>query len=147
MDDIEVIYTATTIILDDQKEAREVARPMCVQRLLETTHAPYLHAAGIEADDLEIPVAELNELYPDIPHAEDWEKAKQLCAFLPDDLLAQMCDAIGLIGTPEYCAQQVKKAQANGIDHLYLMTGESYNFPQRELQAFRDTIFPALGRG
>ncbi len=147
VDDIEVIYTATTIILDDQKEAREVARPMCVQRLLETTHAPYLHAAGIEADDLEIPVAELNELYPDIPHAEDWEKAKQLCAFLPDDLLAQMCDAIGLIGTPEYCAQQVKKAQANGIDHLYLMTGESYNFPQRELQAFRDTIFPALGRG
>ena len=147
VDDIEVIHTATTIILDDQKEAREVARPMCVQRLVEKSHMPYLHAAGIEADDLEIPVAELNELYPDIPHAEDWEKAKQLCAFLPDDLLAQMCDTIGLIGTPEYCAQQIDKARANGIDHLYLMTGESYNFPQRELDAFQETIFPALGRG
>lgn len=147
VNDIEVIYTATTIILDDQQEAREVARPMCVQRLMEKTHQPYLHAAGIEADDLEIPTAELNELYPDIPHAEDWEKAKRLCSFLPDDLLAQMCDAIGLIGTPEYCAQQVKKAQAAGIDHLYLMTGESYNFPQRELQAFQETIFPALSRG
>ena len=146
VDDIEVIHTATTIILDDQKEAREVARPMCVQRLMEKSHAPYLRAAGIEADDLEIPTAELNELYPDIPHAEDWEKAKQLCSFLPDDLLAQMCDTIGLIGTPEYCARQLKKAQANGIDHLYLMTGESYNFPQRELRAFQETIFPALGR-
>ena len=147
VDDIEVIHTATTIILDDQKEAREAARPLCVQRLMEKSHQPYLRAAGIEADGLEIPVAELNELYPDIPHAEDWEKAKRLCAFLPDDLLAQMCDAIGLIGTPEYCAQQLKKAEANGIDHLYLMTGESYNFPQRELEAFREKIFPALGRG
>ena len=147
VDDIEVIHTATTIIFDDQKEAMEVARPMCVQRLMEKSHLPYLQAAGIEADDLEIPVAELNELYPDIPHAEDWEKAKELCAFLPDGLLAQMCDTIGLIGTPDYCAQQVKKAQANGIDHLYLMTGESYDFPHRELRAFQETIFPALGRG
>ena len=147
VNDIEVIHTATTIILDDQKEAREVARPMCVQRLVEKSHAPYLHAAGIEADDLEIPVDGLNELYPDIPHAEDWEKAKELCSFLPDDILTQMCDTIGLIGTPEYCSQQIKKAQANGIDHLYLMTGESYNFPQRELQAFQKDIFPALGRG
>jgi len=146
VDDIEVIHTATTIIVDDQKEAREIARPMCVQRLVEKSHMPYLHAAGIEADDLEIPVDELNELYPDIPHAEDWEKAMRLCSFLPDDLLAQMSDNIGLIGTPEYCAQQIDKAQANGIDHLYLMTGESYNFPQRELQAFQETIFPALGR-
>ncbi|MCI0781302.1 MAG: hypothetical protein J4N93_08420, partial [Chloroflexi bacterium] len=63
-----------------------------------------------------------------------------------DDILAQLCDAIGLIGTPDYCAQQLRKAEANGIKHLYLMTGETYQFPHRELQAFRDTIFPALGR-
>ena len=57
-----------------------------------------------------------------------------------------MCDAIGLIGTPEHCAQQLRKAEANGIKHLYLMTGETYQFPQRELRAFEDTIFPALAR-
>ena len=146
-DDLEIILCATTIILDDQQEAREAARPLCVQRLMEESHAPYLHAAGIETGDLEIPRAALDELYPDIPHAEDWEKAKELCAFLPDDILAQLCDAIGLIGTPDYCAQQLRKAEANGIKHLYLMTGETYQFPHRELQAFRDTIFPALGRG
>ena len=145
-DDLEIILCATTIILDDQQEAREVARPLCVQRLVERSHAPYLQAAGIEPGGLEIPREDLSELYPDIPHAEDWEKAKRLCAFLPDDILAQMCDAIGLIGTPEHCAQQLRKAEANGIKHLYLMTGETYQFPQRELQAFEDTIFPALAR-
>jgi len=142
--ELEIILCATTIIMDDQQEAREVARPLCVQRLVEKTHGPYLQAAGIDATDLEIPVKELSELYPDIPHAEDWERAKQLCAFLPQDILAEMCDAIGLIGTPEYCAQRIRQAEADGISHLYLMTSESYQFPHRELVAFRDKIFPVL---
>ena len=144
-DDVEMVFCATTIIHEDQQEAREIARPLCVQRLIERAHLPYLRAAGIDPGDLEIP-HELRELYPDIPHAEDWEKAKRLCAFLPDDLLAQMCDAIGLIGTPEYCAQRVREAEANGLKHLYLMTSETYQFPERELLAFQETIFPALGR-
>ncbi len=143
--DLEIILCATTIIMDDQQAAREMARPLCVQRLVEQSHAPYLAAAGIHAGDLEIP-AGLSELYPDIPHAEDWELAQRLCAFLPDDTLAQMCDAIGLIGTPEHCAQQLRDAEANGAKHLYLMTGESYQFPHRELKAFKDKIFPALQR-
>tara|TARA_B100001146_G_scaffold206930_1_gene201962 strand:- start:196 stop:816 length:621 start_codon:yes stop_codon:yes gene_type:complete len=142
--ELEIILCATTIIMDDQQEAREMARPLCVQRLVEKTHGPYLQAVGIDAADLEIPVKELSELYPDIPHAEDWERAKQLCAFLPQDILAKMCDAIGLIGTPEYCAQRIRQAEADGISHLYLMTSESYQFPHRELVAFRDKIFPVL---
>ncbi len=144
-DDLEIVLCATTIIMDDQQEAREMARPLCVQRLVEKSHAPYLQVAGIDATGLEIP-PELSELYPDIPHAEDWEKARRLCSFLPDEILAQMCDAIGLVGTPAYCAQQLQQAEANGIKHLYLMTGESYQFPERELQAFQHTIFPAIRR-
>ena len=142
--DIEIILCATTIIMNDQKEAREVARPLCVQRLVETSHRPYLEAAGIFADHLDIP-SELNDLYPDIPHAEDWDRAKQLCSFLPEDILIKMCDALGLIGTPEYCVERIKKAASDGINHLYLMTSESYQFPKRELEAFQTEIFPALG--
>ena len=145
-DDIEMILCATTTIMEDQQEAMEAARPFCVQRLVEKSHYPYLRAAGIEVDGLEVPVEELAKLYPDIPHAEDWERAKELCAFLPRETLAQMCDAIGLIGTPEHCAGQLQKAQANGIDHLYLMTSETYQFPRRELDAFRGNIFPSLQR-
>jgi 5,10-methylenetetrahydromethanopterin reductase len=144
-DELEIVLCATTIIRDHQQEAREVARPLCVQRLVEKTHAPYLQAAGIDAGDLHIP-PELSELYPDIPHAEDWEKARRLCSFLPDDILAKMCDTMGLVGTPEYCARQLRKAEASGINHLYLMTSESYQFPERELQAFQHTIFPAMLR-
>ncbi len=55
LDELEMILCATTIIIDDQQEAREVARPLCVQRLVEKTHAPYLQAAGIDVGDLKIP--------------------------------------------------------------------------------------------
>ena len=142
--DVKIILTATTIIDDDQKEAREVARPLCVQRLMEEYHTKWLRAAGMEIGELEIPKG-LYDLYPDVVHAEDWEKAKELCSFMSDELLADLCDNIGLIGTPAHCAEQIKKAERAGIAHLYLMTGATYEFAHRELQAFRDEIFPALG--
>ena len=53
---------------------------------------------------------------------------------------------MGLIGTPEYCAERIKQLEAAGLDHLYLMTDQTYEFATGELAAFRDTIFPALER-
>ena len=144
-DDIETIFTCTTIIRDDLKEAREVARPLAVQRLMETTYVRWLKAAGLDFTDLELPRG-LWDLYPDVPHAEDWEKARELCAFLPDDALAQLCDTMGLIGSPEYCAERIKQAEKAGLEHLYLMTDQTYEFATRELKAFKDQIFPALNR-
>ena len=144
-DDIETIFTCTTIIRDDLKEAREIARPLAVSRLMEATHVRWLKAAGMDFSEFELPRG-LWELYPDVPHAEDWEKAKELCAFLPDDALAEICDSMGLIGTPEYCAERIKAAEKAGLEHLYLMTDQTYEFATGELKAFKDQIFPALGR-
>jgi 5,10-methylenetetrahydromethanopterin reductase len=144
-DDIETIFTCTTIIRDDLKEAREIARPLAVQRLMESTHTRWLNAAGLDFTNLELPRG-LWDLYPDVPHAEDWEKARELCAFLPEDALAALCDTMGLIGSPEYCAQRIKQAEKAGLEHLYLMTDQTYEFATGELKAFKDHIFPALGR-
>jgi len=141
--DVEIVLCATTIIHDDQREARELARPLCVQRLMEEYHARWLRATGMDLGSLEMP-KELWDLYPDVPHAEDWEKARGLCAFLPDDLLAQICETIGLIGTPAHCARRLREVEASGVKHLYLMTSDTYQFAHRELRAFRDIIFPAL---
>ena len=144
-DDVETIFTATTIIKDDIKEARELARPLAVSRLMETTYHRWLKAAGIDLGDLELP-AGLWDLYPDVPHAEDWEKAQELCSFLPDDALAAICDYMGLIGTPEHCVERIRQAEKAGLTHLYLMTSATYEFATQELAAFRDHIFPALDR-
>ena len=144
-DEIETIFTCTTIIRDDLKEARESARPLAVQRLMESTYVRWLKAAGMDFTDLELPRG-LWDLYPDVPHAEDWENAMELCSFLPDDALAQLCDTMGLIGSPEYCAERIKQAEKAGLEHLYLKTDQSYEFATGELKAFKGQIFPALNR-
>ena len=53
---------------------------------------------------------------------------------------------MGLIGSPEYCADRIKQAEKAGMEHLYLMTDQTYEFATGELAAVRDKIFPALGR-
>ena len=112
-----------------------------------------LREAGIDLDSLDIPkelvearpeAVETLNLYPDLHHAEDWERAKALCAFLPQEVLVQICDIIGFIGTPEYCVQRLQELYAIGLDHLYLASTYTYEFPQPELQAFQETISPAI---
>jgi 5,10-methylenetetrahydromethanopterin reductase len=142
-DEVELVLCATVVIHEDLKEAREMARPLCVNWMIEEYNARWLRAMGLDLQGLEMP-KELWDLYPDVLHAEDWEKAKRLCAFLPEDLLAQICDAIGFIGSPEHCARRLREAEAAGIGHLYLRTSDTYKFAHRELKSFRDDIFPAL---
>ena len=43
-------------------------------------------------------------------------------------------------------AEFVEKGWKLKYLHRLIMTSETYQFPERELQAFQHTIFPALGR-
>ena len=151
--EIAVIYFAHAIIRDDLQEARELARPHCVRWLMKKAMARGLREAGIDLEGLEMPqelaegrpeAMETLNLYPDLHHAEDWERAMRLCAFIPQDILAQICDAIGFIGTPAYCAQRLQEVHAGDMDHFYMAAAETYAFPQKELLAFEKTIFPAV---
>ncbi len=140
---LDVVFCASVVLHDDLAAAREQVRPICVQRLMEPHHRHWYDQAGIDLEGREIPKG-LWELYPDVPHAEDWARAQQLCSFLPDKALGQMCDIMGLIGPPEHCLRRLRDLEAAGIDRLYLMTPETYTFPERELLAFEETILPAL---
>ena len=151
--EIDVIYFANAIIRDDIQEAREIARPHCVRWIMKKAMAQGLRDAGVDLDRLDMPkelmegrpeAMETLNLYPDLHHAEDWERARQLCAFLPQDILAQICDALGFSGTPEYCAQRLQQAHDSGMDHFYVAAAETYAFPHTELLAFEETIFPAI---
>src|SRR2546426_9122481 len=37
-------------------------------------------------------------IYPDLSHARDWEAAIDATSFVSDEVVAQLCDALGLIG-------------------------------------------------
>jgi 5,10-methylenetetrahydromethanopterin reductase len=92
---------------------------------------------------LEIPAA-VHKIYPDLSHAHDWEAAIAATSFVPDEVVTQLCDAIGLIGTPADCAERVEAVTKLGARNLYLMPLLTFGLPEPELAAFRDVVFPRL---
>jgi alkanesulfonate monooxygenase SsuD/methylene tetrahydromethanopterin reductase-like flavin-dependent oxidoreductase (luciferase family) len=84
------------------------------------------------------------KIYPDLSHAHDWEAAIAATSFVPDEVVAQLCEAMGLIGTAEDCAARVAELTKLGVQNLYLMPLETFTPPAREIAAFRDTVFPRL---
>ena len=128
---------------EDAAIAQAMARPICAQWAIEPYHARWLREAGLNIPDIELP-PELQRLYPDIPHAENWEEARRLTSFLSDELVADICDVLGLFGTPDHFARRLSELEGRGLRRLFLQTTESYDFPEKTLVAFRDEIFPRL---
>lgn len=137
---VDFIACLITVIRERREEAYEWASPLCAGRL--NNHV-WLAENGIDARGLTTP-SELEHIYPDLFHAEDWGRARQLSAFLPFDLRAQMCDAIGLIGTPEDCLHRLRQFYEAGIRRVFLMTVGTTNFPEEEVRLYGEVIGPAL---
>jgi 5,10-methylenetetrahydromethanopterin reductase len=72
-------------------------------------------------------------------------------AQVTDQMSERICDAFGLFGTAEECAQRLERAvREAGIDHVFIFPAHTlesgYDMPDRDMEAFRDVIFPALSR-
>ncbi|WP_170297236.1 LLM class flavin-dependent oxidoreductase [Georgenia thermotolerans] len=71
----------------------------------------------------------------------------------PEDLTpalaARVCDALGLFGPAEHCAERLLRARAEtGAEHVFLFPAHTeatgYDLPVAEVAAFRDVIGPRL---
>ena len=68
-----------------------------------------------------------------------------------DDLADRICDAFGLFGPPERCAERLLRAHGEaGVDHVFLFPAHTrdggYDMPEREVVAFERIIRPRLPR-
>ncbi len=143
IEDLEVIWAVRTGIAPTTAEARRLARPVAVHWGVLRWGGHWLEPAGIRLPKLEVPDA-VGKIYPDLSHAYDWEAAITATAFVPDEVVAQLCDALGLIGTPEDCAARIVEMARLGVRSLYLMPFQTFAAPEQEIRAFRDVVFPRL---
>jgi 5,10-methylenetetrahydromethanopterin reductase len=120
-----------------------MARPTVVHWGVLRWGGQWLGPAGVKLPELKIPDA-VWKVYPDLSHAEDWNAAIAATSFVPDDVIAELADAYGLIGTPEYCADRIAEMSALGVRSLYLMPFQTFAPPEPEVAAFRDAVFPRL---
>jgi 5,10-methylenetetrahydromethanopterin reductase len=68
---------------------------------------------------------------------------------IPDALADRVLDAFGAFGPPEQCAERLLRAHHEiGLEHAFLFPAHTwdstYDLPVTEVDAFRDTIGPAL---
>jgi len=146
LDDLEIIWAVRTCTAATTAQARRQARPTAVHWGVLRWGGYWLEPAGLQLPNLEVPEA-VHRIYPDLSHAHDWEAAIAATAFVPDEVAAQLCDAIGLIGTPDDCANRILEMAKLGARNLYLMPLETFAPPAAEIAAFRDVVFPRLRAG
>jgi 5,10-methylenetetrahydromethanopterin reductase len=143
LEDLEIIWAVRAATAPTLAEARRQARPTAVHWGILRWGGHWVEPAGIRLPPLEIPDA-VSKVYPDLSHAHDWEAAIAATSFVPDEVVAQLADALGLIGTPEYCADRIAEMTKLGARNLYLMPLQTFVGPDAEVRAFRDVIFPKL---
>src|SRR5262245_46678487 len=137
LEDLEIIWAVRTGTAATTGEARRLARPTVVHWGILRWGGHWLGPAGIKIPQFEVPEA-VHKIYPDLSHAEDWEAAIASTSFVPDDLIAELCDAYGLIGTPEHCAARISEMNALGVQNLYVMGFQTFAPPEAEIRGFRD---------
>src|SRR5215475_7203522 len=143
VEDLEVIWAVRTGTASTTEEARRLARPTAVHWGILRWGGQWLEPAGLRLPQLAIPDA-VHQVYPDLSHAHDWDAAIAATSFVPDEIVAQLCDGMGLIGTPEHCVGRIAEMAGLGARNLYLMPFQTFVGPEQELRAFRDVVFPRL---
>ena len=143
LEDLEIIWAARTGMAATTAEARRLARPTVVHWGILRWGGHWLGPAGIKVPQYEIPEA-VHKIYPDLSHAEDWEAAIEATSFVSDEVIAQLCDAYGLIGTPDDCADRITAMSPLGVRSIYLMGFQTFAPPEQEIRGFRDVVFPRL---
>ena len=143
LDDLDVMFAVRTCVSDSTAEARRLARPVAVHWALLWGGPNWLPYSGLDIPDYEVPQA-VRDVYPDLGHAPNWEEAIELTRFVDDEVNGQLCDALGLIGTPEYCTVRIQEMAKHGVKQLYLMPCLTFAPPEAEVQAFGNHVIPAL---
>ncbi|MGH7353087.1 MAG: LLM class flavin-dependent oxidoreductase [Candidatus Rokuibacteriota bacterium] len=143
LEDLEIVWAVRTGTAASTEEARRLARPTAVHWGILRWGGHWLGPAGLRLPQLDIPDA-VHRVYPDLSHAHDWEAAIAATSFVPDEIVAQLCDALGLVGTPADCAGRIVEMTKLGVRNLYLMPLLTFAPPEAEVAAFRDVVFPRL---
>jgi 5,10-methylenetetrahydromethanopterin reductase len=143
LEDLEIMWAVRVGIASSTTEARRQARPTVVHQALLSARSHWLPYAGLALPRFDIP-PDVLAIYPDLAHARDWEQAIAATSFVPDEVIAQLCDTLGLVGTAEHCAQRIVEMAPAGVTNLFVQAFQTFVGPEQEVRAFRDEVFPRL---
>lgn len=78
--------------------------------------------------------------YPDLSHAVDWEEAKRLTTFVPDEAV----EALLAVGSAEEVAERTRALAALDIDGIWWRDEGSYEHPVALVEALSREVLPQV---
>ncbi|MBI4307513.1 MAG: LLM class flavin-dependent oxidoreductase [Chloroflexi bacterium] len=144
--DVKVAVCLRVAVAKDVRAALEESRSVCANWVLEKHRSRWLKAAGIPIPEFAEFPPEVRAIYPDLSHPEDPVAARKATAFLSEEMLRAICDALGVVGPEKHLFQRLKEAEEWGVSHVYLMTPATYELPREVLAAFKHNPSRGVGR-
>jgi 5,10-methylenetetrahydromethanopterin reductase len=143
LEDLEIMWAVRVGIASSAAEARRQARPTVVHQAFLSARSHWLPYTGLKLPQLDVP-PEVYGIYPDLSHARDWEQAIAATSFVPDDVIVELCDTFGLVGTADHCARRIVEMASAGVTNLYVQAFQTFVGPEQEVRTFQDEVFPRL---
>jgi 5,10-methylenetetrahydromethanopterin reductase len=139
LSDLDLVVSTYACITDDvERDARQL-KPICAGIAQKGGRAA-LALAGI---DVEVP-AQVDGLYPDLVHAEDWELAVERCGeWISDDDVLRFARAFCLFGTVEEVLARLAEVEKAGATSVFLQDVGSYSLPYELMESFADVVAAA----
>ncbi|WP_210575115.1 LLM class flavin-dependent oxidoreductase [Streptomyces sp. GESEQ-4] len=139
-DDIPLTVSAFCAVTDDIEAEARLLKPICAS-IAQNGGAPFLALAGIDVD---VP-ARIEGIYPDLVHAEDRDRAVEICsAWISDEAVLRFAREFCLFGTAEQITERLRALHATGVTGVFLQHVGSYDPPTELIEAVGTSVLPAL---
>ncbi|WP_406440171.1 LLM class flavin-dependent oxidoreductase [Streptomyces sp. NBC_01613] len=135
-----ITVSAFCAVTDDLEAEARLIKPICAS-IAQNGGAPFLALAGIDVD---VP-ATVEGVYPDLVHAEDWDRAVEICsAWISDEAALRFAREFCLFGTAEQITERLRALPAHGVTGVFLQHVGSYDPPTDLIEAVGSAVLPAL---
>tara|TARA_B100001123_G_scaffold429263_1_gene547494 strand:+ start:203 stop:1186 length:984 start_codon:yes stop_codon:yes gene_type:complete len=127
----------TACVDDDRQRAIDLMRP-CVGNLCRHRFVNELFdRVGMAVPEMP---ENIRQPYPDLGHAVDWEEAKRVTAWIPDEVVA----AMNALGSGSEVAERVAALSECDIDAIWWRDHGTWEHPDALFHGLVDEVFPKL---
>ncbi|HWG23135.1 LLM class flavin-dependent oxidoreductase [Actinospica sp.] len=137
---VPLTVSAFCAVTDDIATAARQLKPVCAS-IAQNGGADFLALAGIR---VHVP-ARVEDVYPDLVHAEDWEAAVAICsAWVSDEAAVRFAEEFCLFGTADAIADRLRTLHAAGVGEVLLQHVGSYDLPTELIETVGMSVLPVL---
>jgi 5,10-methylenetetrahydromethanopterin reductase len=136
LDDLDIAAGALVHVADDWRRVKKLVQPYAANFAIR--HRDALRDAGV-------PVPEARDesgIYPDLIHAEDWERAIEVTNWVPDEVVEAFAEKFCLMGTAEEIAARIGSLASYGVKNLFVRGIATYELPTELCEALSSRVLP-----